>query len=227
MYDLQPYLKTIDEVIARGPYRDTWESLSTYQVPEWYRNAKFGIFVHWGIFSVPAFGNEWYPRNMYIQDSPEYEHHIKTYGPHKDFGYKDFIPMFRESALIRSNGRICSRKREPGMWFRLRNFMMDSRCIKVKYLTGMPMRWDRSGMCWERSAQAVRSEEWHWVHPVTGLSIGFLWERGRSLTAMSRILWNGAIFTGPQCREAIHRIFIASRNRRRSLCRIGWYVPAN
>lgn len=69
MYDLQPYLKTIDEVIARGPYRDTWESLSTYQVPEWYRNAKFGIFVHWGIFSVPAFGNEWYPRNMYIQDS--------------------------------------------------------------------------------------------------------------------------------------------------------------
>ena len=95
MYDLQPYLKTIDEVIARGPYRDTWESLSTYQVPEWYRNAKFGIFVHWGIFSVPAFGNEWYPRNMYIQDSPEYEHHIKTYGPHKDFGYKDFIPMFR------------------------------------------------------------------------------------------------------------------------------------
>jgi alpha-L-fucosidase len=64
-------------------------------VAEWYQNAKFGIFIHWGVFSVPAFGNEWYPRNMYIQGSPEYEHHRKTYGEHKDFGYKDFIPMFK------------------------------------------------------------------------------------------------------------------------------------
>ena len=66
MYDLKTYLRTIDEVISRGPFKDTWESLSAYKVPDWYRNAKFGIFVHWGIFSVPAFGNEWYPRNMYI-----------------------------------------------------------------------------------------------------------------------------------------------------------------
>lgn len=49
----------------------------------------------WGVYSVPAFGSEWYSRNMYIQGSPEYEHHIKTYGNHRDFGYKDFIPMFR------------------------------------------------------------------------------------------------------------------------------------
>ncbi|MGN0779185.1 MAG: alpha-L-fucosidase [Aristaeellaceae bacterium] len=95
MYDLKPYLETIDRVIARGPYTDTWESLSRYRVPEWYQDAKFGIFIHWGVYSVPAFGNEWYPRNMYIQGSREYEHHIATYGPQKDFGYKDFIPMFR------------------------------------------------------------------------------------------------------------------------------------
>lgn len=95
MYDLTDYLKKIDDVICRGPYRDTWESLSSYHVPEWYRKAKFGIFIHWGIYSVPAFSNEWYSRNMYIQGSPEYEHHIKTYGRHVDFGYKDFIPMFR------------------------------------------------------------------------------------------------------------------------------------
>lgn len=95
MYDLEKYLKTIDEVIAKGPYQPTWESLSAYEAPEWYRNAKFGIFIHWGVYSVPAFGNEWYPRNMYIKDSNEYKHHIETYGNHKDFGYKDFIPMFK------------------------------------------------------------------------------------------------------------------------------------
>ncbi|HHW70089.1 MAG TPA: alpha-L-fucosidase, partial [Clostridiales bacterium] len=76
-------------------FKDNWNSLSDYRIPEWYRKAKFGIFIHWGIYSVPAFGNEWYSRNMYIQGSPEYEHHIKTYGPHKEFGYKDFIPMFK------------------------------------------------------------------------------------------------------------------------------------
>lgn len=91
----QEYLKHIDSVIASGKFKDTWESLSAYRVPEWYEKAKFGIFIHWGIYSVPAFGNEWYSRNMYIQGSDEYNHHIKTYGRHKDFGYKDFIPMFR------------------------------------------------------------------------------------------------------------------------------------
>ncbi len=77
MYQMENYLKTIDEVIAKGPYEPTWESLSVYEVPKWYRDAKFGIFIHWGIYSVPAFGNEWYPRNMYLEGSAEYEHHIK------------------------------------------------------------------------------------------------------------------------------------------------------
>lgn len=94
MYNLQPYLEKIDQVIKQGPYKDTWESLSAYEAPKWYRNGKFGIFIHWGVYSVPAFGSEWYSRNMYIQGSKEYEHHIETYGKHKDFGYKDFIPMF-------------------------------------------------------------------------------------------------------------------------------------
>ena len=94
MYDMTNYLKTIDKVIIDGPYEDTWESLSGYQVPKWCQNAKFGIFIHWGVYSVPAFSNEWYSRNMYIKDSEEYKHHIETYGKHTEFGYKDFIPMF-------------------------------------------------------------------------------------------------------------------------------------
>ena len=91
----QQKLREIEAVIARGPYRDTWDSLQNYRTPRWFCDAKFGIFIHWGIYSVPAFGSEWYSRNMYIQGSPEFEHHVKTYGPHKDFGYKDFIPQFR------------------------------------------------------------------------------------------------------------------------------------
>lgn len=94
MYDLKPYLEEIDSVIAQGPFTDSWDSLQHYQVPDWYRKAKFGIFIHWGVYSVPAFGSEWYPRNMYIQGSPEFNHHVKTYGTHDKFGYKDFIPMF-------------------------------------------------------------------------------------------------------------------------------------
>ena len=92
---MKGYLQKIDEVIRNGKYKDTWDSLQQYRVPEWYKNAKFGIFIHWGVYSVPAFGSEWYSRNMYIQGSREYEHHIKTYGAHKNFGYKDFIPMFK------------------------------------------------------------------------------------------------------------------------------------
>ena len=93
--DRAAMLREIDRVIERGPFKDTWESLARWQVPDWYRQAKFGIFIHWGVYSVPAFGSEWYPRNMYIQGTPEYAHHLAHYGAHKDFGYKDFIPMFR------------------------------------------------------------------------------------------------------------------------------------
>ncbi len=89
------YLKIIDQVISDGPFHADWNSLSEYKLPEWYRRAKFGIFIHWGVYSVPAFSNEWYPRNMYIKDSYEYKHHVETYGEPKDFGYKDFIPMFK------------------------------------------------------------------------------------------------------------------------------------
>ena len=76
-------------------FEPTWGSLKNYSVPQWYMDAKFGIFIHWGVYSVPAFANEWYPRNMYIQGRPEFEHHVKTYGSQSKFGYKDFIPQFK------------------------------------------------------------------------------------------------------------------------------------
>jgi len=91
----QEYLERIEEVIKNGKFKDTWDSLGQYKVPDWYVDSKFGIFIHWGIYSVPAFGNEWYSRNMYIQGTREFEHHRKNYGEHKEFGYKDFIPLFK------------------------------------------------------------------------------------------------------------------------------------
>ena len=63
----QKYLDIVDEVIAKGPFKPDWVSLSDYETPKWLKNGKFGIFIHWGLFSVPAFNNEWYSRNMYIQ----------------------------------------------------------------------------------------------------------------------------------------------------------------
>ncbi|HET7437927.1 MAG TPA: alpha-L-fucosidase, partial [Nitrospira sp.] len=88
-------LKQVDGADHHGPFRPDWESLQKYEAPEWYKDAKFGIFIHWGVYSVPAFGSEWYPRNMYGAGSDEYKHHIATYGTQDKFGYKDFIPMFK------------------------------------------------------------------------------------------------------------------------------------
>ena len=88
-------LKKVDTVNQQGPFPADWESLQKYEVPEWYKDAKFGIFIHWGAYSVPAFGSEWYPRNMYVPESPEYKYHLATYGPQDKFGYKDFLPMFK------------------------------------------------------------------------------------------------------------------------------------
>src|SRR5271166_160696 len=100
-------LKEVDRASHEGPFRPDWESLQKYEVPEWYKDAKFGIFIHWGVYSVPAFGNEWYPRNMYRPESDEYKHHVATYGPVDKFGYKDFVPMFKAEHF------------DPAAWARL------------------------------------------------------------------------------------------------------------
>ncbi|MFZ0758841.1 MAG: alpha-L-fucosidase [Candidatus Sulfotelmatobacter sp.] len=103
----QRLLEDVDRVDRQGPFRPDWESLQKYDVPDWYRDAKFGIFIHWGVFSVPAFGSEWYPRDMYIPGTEEFKHHLATYGPQDKFGYKDFIPMFKAEHF------------DPAAWARL------------------------------------------------------------------------------------------------------------
>lgn len=89
---IQEYLIQIDNVIENGKYKADWASLSNYGVPDWYKEAKFGVFIHWGIYCVPAYFSEWYCRMMYYRGNPVYWHHRKKYG--KNFNYRDFIPMF-------------------------------------------------------------------------------------------------------------------------------------
>ncbi len=81
-------------------FEETWESLAKVErEPEWFKDAKLGIYFHWGVYSVPAYGSEWYPRWMYAPGRTGwggdiFEHHNKTYGPVSQFNYHDFIPMF-------------------------------------------------------------------------------------------------------------------------------------
>jgi alpha-L-fucosidase len=77
-------------------FQPTWNSLKTHSIPQWFIDAKFGIYTHWGIYCVPAKGPNatWYPYNMYRPGTEQYEHHLKTYGDPEEFGYKDFIPQF-------------------------------------------------------------------------------------------------------------------------------------
>ncbi len=75
-------------------YEPTWESLKNHKTPEWFLDAKFGIYCHWGPYSVPAYKTEWYSHYMYVEGHPIRNYHEETYGPLSEFGYKDFIPMF-------------------------------------------------------------------------------------------------------------------------------------
>ena len=100
--------ETGNETVAER-FEPNWESLKKYEIPQWFQDAKLGIFIHWGPYAVPAFGSEWYPRLMYMDEmiwnaefevtsekpSGVYQHHVETYGHPGEFGYKDFIPMFK------------------------------------------------------------------------------------------------------------------------------------
>ena len=100
-------LAQVDRILGEGPFRSDWQSLANYEVPTWYKDAKFGIFIHWGLYSVPAFGSEQYPHAMYTVGTAINKHHVATYGLLTNFGYKDFIPM------------LTAKNFDPSAWARL------------------------------------------------------------------------------------------------------------
>jgi alpha-L-fucosidase len=80
--------------LPAGPVQPTWDSVrANYQTPEWFRDAKFGIFLHWGLYAVPGHGSEWYQKHMYGNPGIV-QWHTEHFGPPDKFGYKDFIPLF-------------------------------------------------------------------------------------------------------------------------------------
>ncbi len=80
-------------------YKPTWKSLSRHKIPEWFRDAKFGIYTHWGPVTVGSEdgpgGGQWYGCNMYKPNSPTFEYHRKRFGDQHEFGYKDIVPLFK------------------------------------------------------------------------------------------------------------------------------------
>ena len=100
-YDMAPEtrLEVVEAAVAAipskippGPFKPTWDSLKeNYKVPQWFIDAKFGLSLHWGLYSVPAYHNEWYEKHMY---GTYIQWHREHFGPQDKFGYKDFIPMF-------------------------------------------------------------------------------------------------------------------------------------
>lgn len=91
---VQAAVAQIPTKLPPGPFQPTWESLQQhYQVPAWFYEAKFGVFMHWGVYAVPAHHNEWYEKHMYAADRAW---HVEHFGPQDKFGYKDFIPLFTQ-----------------------------------------------------------------------------------------------------------------------------------
>lgn len=83
-----------DEKMEQGNYRPSWESLANHETPEWFRDAKFGIWAHWGPQCVEASG-DWMARKMYLEGSYQYKYHVEHYGHPSEFGFKDILPLFK------------------------------------------------------------------------------------------------------------------------------------
>lgn len=107
---VQAAVAALPSKLPPGPFQPTWESLAAhYRVPAWFNDAKFGLFMHWGLYAVPAHHNEWYEKHMYASMSAWHREH---FGPQDKFGYKDFIPLFTAdkfdpaawAALFRKSG---------------------------------------------------------------------------------------------------------------------------
>lgn len=213
MLDKNEYLQQIDKTIAEGKYKDNWNSLSAFEVPEWYKNAKFGIFIHWGLYSIPAYDSEWYSRNMYIEGSKAYEHHLAVYGHPKAFGYKDFIPMFRAekfdadewATLFKQAGaRYVMPVAEHHDGFQMykssiSHYNTYEMGPKRDLLGEMKVAYEKQGLT--LCVSSHRAEHW------------FFMSHGKNLIQMLRSRSNAVISTGLPCQNQIIRTYTAHLQR--------------
>ncbi len=92
--DAAAFFSGDDLQIADGPFQPNWDSLQQYKTPDWYRNAKFGTWAHWGPQCEPEFG-DWYAREMYMEGNGKYKYHVEKYGHPSEFGFKDVINTWK------------------------------------------------------------------------------------------------------------------------------------
>jgi hypothetical protein len=90
----KPFFPDMPRTIADRPFKPTWESPKQYKVPDWFRDAKFGIWAHWTAQCVPEHG-DWYARNMYIQGQRQYNYHVRTYGHPSEFGFMEIDNLWK------------------------------------------------------------------------------------------------------------------------------------
>ncbi|AOS44588.1 Alpha-L-fucosidase [Lacunisphaera limnophila] len=173
---------------APGPQRTfepTWSSLHAYEAPAWFRDAKFGIFMHWGVQSLPAAANDgWYARHLYLQEGAPwgnaYAHHLKTYGHPSQFGFKDMIPLWKAErwdpdALVKFYKEIGARYIVPVAVHHDNFDLYDSKFQpwnsvnlgpKRDILRGWKDAADRHGLRFGASSHSDRS--WDWFHVAHG-----------------------------------------------------------
>ena len=139
--------------VAPGPVQPTWDSIrANYSVPQWFIDAKFGITMHWGLFSVPAYHNEWYEKYMYsAASSAGVDHsfagwHAQNFGPPDKFGYKDFIPLFTAKDFNADDVAEWSRNPAQSTSRPPSNIMTASRCGTARPIPSTPSTWARTAI---------------------------------------------------------------------------------
>ena len=125
------------------PYKPTVESLQQYQCPEWFRDAKFGIYLHWGAYSVVERG-EWYARKLYEEGGEDYAYHLEHYGHPSEFGYKDFIPLWKAENFDPDACWPFSNVPVRYISHHVRFIMTTLICGIQNITNGMLLRWGRS-----------------------------------------------------------------------------------
>ena len=146
------------------------DSLKAYRAPDWFRDAKLGFWACWGPEAVPEMG-DWYARNMYIQDHPQYEDHLARYGHPSKFGYKDLVPLWRGENWNPDRLMGLYKKAGAKYFCAIAQHHDNIDCWNSRSIVGTPSRWAPGAMSSESGAMrpanmACASESRNTLAPV-------------------------------------------------------------
>lgn len=135
------FLFPLEMVAQFENYKMDWTKISNESQynsePEWLKDAKFGIYFHWGVYSVPAYSYEWYPRLMFMENRKEYKYHKEHYGDPKKVGYEALVPLFKAEKFNAKSGSIYSSWQVLNLQDRWQSIMTVSLCGIRKLLLGI------------------------------------------------------------------------------------------